>query len=409
MTGYRTEVEVVPGRVLDERYQLGPLVGRGGMAIVHKATDIRLRRSVAVKLFHAPVDEIALARLTTEARLLAGLSHPGLVKVFDVCMESDQPYLVMQLIGGNTLRTLINRGALEPAVVARLGARLAETLRYVHSRDVVHRDIKPSNVLLDENGVCYLADFGIAKAAGAAGLTATGHCVGTAAYLAPEQVAGIGAGPPADIYSLGLVLLECLTGTPEFAGTEVEAAVARLTRSPEVPSWIPPALRRLLVAMTAREPADRPSAAACVTLFEDYLADSATLSGELPTVVVAPVDPPTKSLPVAGPTRRMRPVHAVGVLGVLSAVVTGAILLTNGAGAGTGQTSDQRPTAPVVVPVVAVVTETAAGQVVVVSQEQQPQQQQQQAPPAAPEQPRGGGPAGAGKKPPKPGKGPGDR
>jgi eukaryotic-like serine/threonine-protein kinase len=395
--------------LLDERYQLGPLVGRGGMATVHSATDVRLRRSVAVKLFHPPVDEIALARLTAEARLLAGLSHPGLVKVFDVCMESDQPYLVMQLIGGSTLRTVINRGVLEPAVVARLGARLAETLRYVHSRDVVHRDIKPSNVLLDDNGACYLADFGIAKAAGAAHLTATGHCVGTAAYLAPEQVSGIGAGPPADIYSLGLVLLECLTGEPEFTGTEVEAAVARLTRSPEVPRWIPPSLRRALVAMTAREPRDRPAAAECVTLFENYLDNPAPDSGELPTVAVEPVDPPTKTLEVPAPTMRMRPVRAAGAFGVLSLVIAGAVLLSNDTGAGAGQSEDQQPAAPVVVPVVAVVTETAAGQVVVVSQQQnQPQQQQQQQRPPAPppEQPRGGGP---GKKPApqKPGKGPG--
>ncbi len=330
------------------------------MAAVHSATDIRLRRAVAVKLFHVPADEIALARLTAEARTLGGLSHPGLVKVFDVCMESEQPYLVMQLVSGFTLRTVINRGPLEPVAVARLGARLAETLRYVHSRHVVHRDLKPSNVLLDQNGACYLADFGIAKAEGAAQLTGSGLCVGTAAYLAPEQVSGLGAEPPADIYALGLVLLESLTGYPEFTGTEVEAAVARLNRSPQVPRTIPPALRRVLIAMTAREPQDRPTATECVALFETYLDNPASDSGELPTVVTEPVDPPTKTFEAPAPTKRMRPVHAAGALAVVAAVATSALLLDNPTGT---YPSDQRPADPVVPPVVAVVPQTAAGQV----------------------------------------------
>ncbi len=367
-------MDVVPGRLLDDRYRVGPLVGRGGMATVHSATDIRLRRAVAVKVFHAPVDEIALARLTAEARTLAGLSHPGLVKVFDVCMDSDQPYLVMQLVSGSTLRTVINRGPLEPVVVARLGARLAETLRYVHSRRVVHRDLKPSNVLLDQSGLCYLADFGIAKAIGAAHLTASGHCVGTAAYLAPEQVSGLGAGPAADVYSLGLVLLECLTGEPEFTGTEVEAAVARLSRSPMVPRSVPPALRRVLITMTAREPEDRPAAGDCVALFERYLDNPASDSGELPTVVTKPVDPPTRTLDVSGPTQRMRPVHAAGTLGVLAAVVAGAVLLGNDTPI--GQSSEQPPADPAA-PVVAVVPKTAAGQVIVPEQQSSPGQRQQ--------------------------------
>jgi serine/threonine protein kinase len=359
-------MDVAPGRLLDDRYRLGPLVGCGGMATVHSATDLRLRRAVAVKLFHAPVDEIALARLTAEARMLAGLSHPGLVKVFDVCMESEQPYLVMQLVSGFTLRTVINRGPLEPLVVARLGARLAETLRYVHSRHVVHRDLKPSNVLLDRNGLCYLADFGIAKAEGAAHLTASGHCIGTAAYLAPEQVSGIDAGPPADIYTLGLVLLESLTGQPEFTGTEAEAAIARLNRSPHVPRYVPPALRRILIGMTARQPADRPTAAACAALFEKYLDNPAADSGELPTVVTKPVDPPTKSLEDPARTKRMRPVRAAGALAALAVVIMGVLLPADPPPA---RPADQPPANPTMAPVM-VAPETATGQVVV--PEQQP-------------------------------------
>jgi eukaryotic-like serine/threonine-protein kinase len=278
------------GRLLDNRYRLGPLVGRGGMATVHAATDTRLRRAVAIKLFTGPADELALARLEAEAKLLAGLSHPGLLRVFDVSTSSSRPYLVMQLVNGCTLRAMINRGPMEPAAVAGIGVRLARTLAYVHARQVVHRDIKPSNVLLSGED-CYLADFGIAKAIGSARLTASGRCLGTAAYLAPEQVAGEEAGPAADIYSLGLVLLECLTGCPEYDGTETEAALARLTRSPRVPEWVPSGLRTALEAMTRRAPEDRPDAAACTTLLEE-----AASTGPVRTVV-APAIPELRVTP----------------------------------------------------------------------------------------------------------------
>src|SRR5690349_17670069 len=238
-------------RLLDDRYRLGPVLGCGGMATVYTATDTKLGRQVAVKLFHPGADENTLARLETEARLLGGLTHPGLLRVFDVSIAGDEPYLVMQLVEGRTLRKVINDGPLRPVVVARLGSRLADTLAYVHSRQIVHRDIKPSNVLLDGSGNGYLADFGIAALIGAARLTKTGHCVGTAAYLAPEQVCGAEPNPDADIYSLALVLLECLTGRPEYPGADVEAAVARLARPPVVPDSVPAALRRTLVAMLA--------------------------------------------------------------------------------------------------------------------------------------------------------------
>jgi eukaryotic-like serine/threonine-protein kinase len=306
-------------RLLDDRYRLGPVVGRGGMATVHAATDTLLRRAVAVKLF-TPPDEVALARLSAEARLLAGLSHPGLLRVFDMSTAAGRPYLVMQLVSGVTLRTVINRGPVPAAFAARLGVRLAETLHYVHSQGVVHRDIKPSNVLLDDDS-CYLADFGIAKALGAARITASGHCVGTAAYLAPEQVSGLEAGPPADIYALGLVLLECLTGRPEYTGSEAEAAVARLNRPPHVPDGLPIALGAALTAMTARDPDDRPDAAAC-----------AALLGSPRT--------PTKLLETARPRPR-RLVRAALSAAVLAGLAAGTLTLLNDAVPGSS-----RPTPP---------------------------------------------------------------
>ena len=281
-----------PGHLLDDRYRLGSVLGRGGMATVYAAADLKLGRPVAVKLFHPGADEPTFARLETEATLLGGLSHPGLLKVYDICVAGGEPYLVMQLIDGCTLRQSINEGRLRPVVVARLGARLAETLAYVHSRQIVHRDIKPSNVLPDDTGTGYLADFGIATLIGGARLTRTGHCMGTAAYLAPEQVSGDEARTPVDIYALGLVLLECLTGRVEYPGTEAESAIARLSRSPRVPGWVPSALRETIGAMTARRQASRPDARACVRMFEDYLARPNRAVE--PLTVVTSVETPTK-------------------------------------------------------------------------------------------------------------------
>jgi eukaryotic-like serine/threonine-protein kinase len=254
------------GCLLDGRYRLGELIGTGGMSSVHAARDIRLDRTVAVKLFRPNADETALARLAEEARLLAGLSHPGVLRVFDVSTSARQPYLVMELVEGSTLRRLIDLGPIAPHKVAKVGVRLADTLAHVHSRRIVHRDIKPSNVLLDKDGAAYLADFGIARAIGTARMTAGGLCVGTAAYLAPEQVAGMEVGPAADIYALGLVLLECLTSRPEYTGSAVEAAVARLHRAPQMPDWLPAPWRDTLTAMTAINPRARPAAGQCAEL-----------------------------------------------------------------------------------------------------------------------------------------------
>jgi serine/threonine protein kinase len=324
------------------------------MATVYAASDARLERPVAVKLFHEAADEVALARLAVEARLLAGLSHPGVVKVYDIETDEERPYLVMQLVPGETLRTAINRGPLPPAMVARLGARLADTLAYVHMRHIVHRDIKPSNVLLDREGECYLADFGIAKAVGSAGLTATGHCIGTAAYLAPEQVRGEPAGSPADVYALGLMLVECLTGQPEYPGTEVESALARLSRAPRIPDSVPANLRAALMAMTRREPAERPDAATCARLLDEPLADPAP--GERTLVLDSPV-PPRRWLP-------RRPVAVAAAAAVLAALVSGILLTTGGAVSGhPAAPAAPPPTGDRAAPVVVVEPETAAAQV----------------------------------------------
>jgi serine/threonine protein kinase len=252
--------------LLAGRYRLGEVLGGGGMAEVRRATDVRLRREVAVKLFRAGSDPTARRRFDDEALLLAGLSHPGLVSVYDAGVADGRPFLVMQLVAGRTLRDRIAAGPLPPAEVRALAAPLCATLGYVHGRRVVHRDIKPSNILLDRAGQPFLADFGISQLVGAARLTTTGQLMGTAGYLAPEQVSGGVVTAACDVYALGLVLLECLTGRPEYAGPDVEAALARLSRPPVLPAWLPPDLAELLAGMTEADPARRLTADRCAAL-----------------------------------------------------------------------------------------------------------------------------------------------
>jgi eukaryotic-like serine/threonine-protein kinase len=257
-------VSLSPSReLLAGRYRLDKLIGTGGMGDVHRAWDTRLSRFVAVKLFRSTLDPTAARRFDSEVQTLAGLSHPALVSVYDAGTSETTPFVVLQLVEGRTLHDRIGDGPLTPEQVRELGARLADALAYVHTHDVVHRDIKPSNILLDTEDTAYLADFGLARLTGATRLTSTGELMGTAAYLAPEQVRGKHLGHPVDIYALGLVLLECLTGYREYEGSEVESAVARLHRQPDIPRTLPADLVRLLTRMTALSPWRRPTALHC--------------------------------------------------------------------------------------------------------------------------------------------------
>ncbi|MCE6996145.1 protein kinase [Saccharothrix sp. S26] len=249
--------------LLADRYELRGVLGAGGMAEVHRAWDTALRREVAVKLFRPGADLDDRRRFDNEVRTLAGLSHPGLVPVHDAGIGDRGAFLVLGLVDGCTLRDHIARGPLDVEEVSWLGARLSEALAYVHDRGVVHRDVKPSNILLDRSGVPYLADFGLAHLTGSTRFTRTGQVVGTPAYLAPEQVRGAGTDTAADVYALGLVLLECLTGRREYDGGDFEAAVARLHRPPDIPSDLPADLVRLLSLMTSLSPRRRPTAHDC--------------------------------------------------------------------------------------------------------------------------------------------------
>jgi serine/threonine protein kinase len=263
-----------PDTLLAGRYRLLGLIGTGGMGSVYAARDESTYRDVAVKLFATPAmmtvaDQVRQER---EIRLLSMLTHPGLISLYDAGTHEfgDGPhrFIVMELIADPTLLRRLANGPLHNYEVASLGAQLADALAYVHAKGIVHRDVKPANILISDEGssgfsrTVKLTDFGVAHFVDGSRLTGDGTIIGTAAYLSPEQVAGEPISFATDVYSLGLVLLEALTGTQEYSGTLIEAALARLHRDPEVPDSIGPEWHELLGAMTDRDPARRPSAVA---------------------------------------------------------------------------------------------------------------------------------------------------
>lgn len=253
------------------RYRLGPVLGRGGAAAVHQALDERLMRQVAIKMFRQDADPDLIRRFEAEARLLARLHHPGLVEIYDFGRTAQGPYLVLELLPGPPLSNFLCSGPRPLAETLRTGVDLATTLAYVHGEGVVHRDVKPSNILLGQDGRPRLADFGISRAVDTAGSTRTGMVMGTAAYLAPEQVQGQGAGPKADVYALGLVLIECLTAERAYPGPPAESAIARLRRPPHIPAGLPWTLTQALDRMTCSDPEERLSAHECAVLLSDAL------------------------------------------------------------------------------------------------------------------------------------------
>src|SRR3954454_7922679 len=247
--------------LLAGRYAVGPLVGMGGTAQVYRAWDHESCCPVALKVFRPgsmPGPGYGGARAL---EVLTGVRRPGLVGVRGAGIDPQGcPFVVMDLVDGQSLSPRLYDGPMGTADVARLGGILADALAAVHARGVVHRDVKPGNVLLDADGHPWLTDFGIARIVDATRVTATGVVVGTAAYMAPEQVRGEAVGPPADVYALGLVLLEAVTGQREYDGAAVESALARLHRAPRVPYTLPGPLAPILRRMTAASSEDRPTA-----------------------------------------------------------------------------------------------------------------------------------------------------
>lgn len=328
--------------LLDGRYRLEYCVGRGGTCMVYRAHDTLLRRTVAIKLMRAD-DETALEseRIHSETALLASLSHPSLVALYDASLDLPHPrYLVMEFVDGPTLATHLTHGPLSRGEAAAIGRDLADALRVVHARGIVHRDVKPSNVLLAHaDGTAgwnaKLTDFGIAFHPDEARRTSPGIAIGTAAYMAPEQVRADPITPAADIYSLGLVLLESLTGEPAFPRTrDVQTALARLVSEPSIPDELGVEWVRLLRRMTSSDPATRPTAAEVVAearaMSTDAGDDTTDVTKTLPAVEIATPTAPRIAPATTPDVQHRRPMRRQAI-GVLCAAAAAAAVLAGAA------------------------------------------------------------------------------
>lgn len=262
-----------PGHLLSGRYRIEALIGRGSQSSVYRATDELLEREVAIKLFRdgAVVNPERSRRQGEEIRILAGMVHHALVTLFDAGADLSDPhqrldYLVMELVRGPDLRRRTAQGPLSAAHMALIGHDLADALAHIHHQGIIHRDVKPANILLvdysddDRRPRAKLSDFGVAITIRDGHRGDPGDSSGTPAYLSPEQASGEPAGPASDVYSLGLVLLEGLTGQMAYPGAPVQSALARLLRDPQIPQGLAPKWVALLTSMLARDPADRPLA-----------------------------------------------------------------------------------------------------------------------------------------------------
>ncbi|MGW3109669.1 serine/threonine-protein kinase [Streptomyces sp. NPDC001100] len=258
------------------RYRLHVAIGRGAMGEVWQAYDEVGGRPVAVKLLHAQNSEpTAAARFRLEAQTAGRLSHPHVVGVLDFGEQEGRLFLVMELVQGDSLsHVLAQAGSLPAEQVARIAAHSAAGMAAAHEQGIVHRDIKPGNLLLDADGSVKIADFGIAQFMNDPGgaLTATGQIVGTSLYIAPERALGKPAGPPSDVYSLGCVLYQLLTGqTPFRAGSAIAVLHHHLDTAPVPPRelgvGLPPAFENYLLGLLAKRPEDRPTAGQAANWF----------------------------------------------------------------------------------------------------------------------------------------------
>ncbi len=283
------------GDVLGGRYRLVELLGKGGMATIYRATDAQLGREVAVKVLHPEYgrDPAFVARFKQEAQSAASLSHPNIVGVYDFGTDADGPYIVMELVDGEDVATLLARnGPLPPRQAARLAAEVAHALAAAHARGIVHRDVKPGNVLVSSDGRVKVTDFGIARAWADARLTLPGVTLGSVHYFSPEQALGEQATEASDIYSLGIVLYELLSGRRPWEGDSAAAvAMARISAPPPPVSAVrpnvPPVLEEIDQRALNPDPAARfASADEMAAALEGYLDEGASRTVP-PAAVVA--------------------------------------------------------------------------------------------------------------------------
>jgi len=288
--------------LLNDRYELGEVVGSGGMGAVYRATDTRLGRIVAVKVLRGGplADDTARGRMRSEANLAAAIQHPGVAQVFDfddgTGSPASMPFIVMQFVEGHTLAQLLReQGPMPPDQVMSVVVQVAAGLQAAHDVGVVHRDLKPANIMLTPDGRAVLVDFGIARSATSEPLTDTGALLGTADYMSPEQASGRPATPQSDLYALGVVAYHCLTGESPFRReSPVATALAHLQDDlPVSDARVPPEVADLIASLAAKNPADRPPSAAAIALQAAALGAASSIDL-----------PPTFELPALGDQRR---------------------------------------------------------------------------------------------------------
>ncbi len=302
------------GTLLGGRYRLDQVLGQGGMATIFGATDDKLGREVAVKVLRPEfgADAQFVERFEHEAQAAASLSHPNIVQVYDYGTDSAGPYIVMEQVSGGDLSSALGKkGSLPPTAVANMGQQVADALAAAHASGLVHRDIKPSNILLSPDGRVQVADFGIAQAAAGSPVTATGITLGSVLYFSPEQARGDTATSASDIYSLGLVMYEMLTGQRAFSGDSPAAvAVARLSGGVPSPmavrAEVPPALDAIVRWCLAVDPAARPTASELSTALARFRTDP-TGAAALAAAGAAAASVPPHAGPPRPPTQT---VHA---------------------------------------------------------------------------------------------------
>ena len=317
------------------RFRIDGTLGRGGMAVVYLAHDTELGRPVAVKVLadHGMEDHSFRARFAREARIAAGLTHPNVVQVFDVGEEAGRPFIVMEYVEGETLGDELRRERrLSPERVVDVARQCCAGLACAHAAGLVHRDIKPQNLLVTADGAVKIADFGVAHALDQTRLTLTGSIVGTARYLAPEQTMSTRVTGAADVYALGVVMYELLTGRPPHPGDSLpELVLAKRRESAKPPRAlrpeIPAQLDAAVVSCLAAAPERRPTAAGLA----EALTDEPTVVRSEPRRPVAAVraDPGPR---VFRARRRPPAIVAAVVLVLAAAAVAGVLAMTAGGG-----------------------------------------------------------------------------